>query len=27
MYPLKGRCATADIFYAHCPPALRRIEG
>ena len=27
MYPAKGRCSTADAFYAHCPESLRRIEG
>jgi len=27
IYPSKGRCATAEIFYAHCPTKLRRIEG
>jgi hypothetical protein len=27
MYPAKGRCPTAEMFYAHCPPSLRRVEG
>lgn len=26
-YPAKGRCVTAEMFYEHCPPSLRRIEG
>lgn len=26
MYPAKGRCATAEAFYAHCPVSLRRVE-
>ena len=27
IYPSKGRCDTAEVFFAHCPPSLRRIEG
>lgn len=27
IYPSKGRCATAEMFYAHCPPSLRKIGG
>lgn len=27
IYPSKGRCSTAEMFYAHCPATLRRIEG
>jgi hypothetical protein len=25
IYPSKGRCAAAEIFYSQCPPSLRRI--
>lgn len=27
IYPSKGRCSTAECFYAHCPPSLRKIAG
>jgi hypothetical protein len=26
IYPSKGRCSTADMFYMHCPKSLRRVE-
>lgn len=25
VYPAKGRCKTAEMFYAHCPPSLRKL--
>ena len=25
IYPAKGRCPTAEMFYANCPPCLRRL--
>lgn len=27
IYPSKGRCSTAEMFYALCPPSLRKIGG
>ncbi len=27
IYPSKGRCATAEMFFAHCPQSLRKIGG
>lgn len=27
IYPAKGRCKTAEMFYAHCPQSLRKLGG
>lgn len=27
IYPVKGRCSTADTFYSYCPSSLRKISG
>ncbi|MGA7951158.1 MAG: DUF3800 domain-containing protein [Thiobacillaceae bacterium] len=27
IYPAKGRCTTAEMFYAHCPQSLRKLGG
>lgn len=27
VYPVRGRCQTADMFYAHCPNSLKKLAG